>query len=225
MLTLDDYDYHLPPSLVAQQPLPDRTASRLMVVDRASSSIQHDQFSHIWNYIKPDDVLVLNNTRVIPARLYGAKETGGKVECLVERILPDNQVLVHLRSSKSPKPGARLIFESVIEMVMVERVGELFQLHVLNDEPILTLLDKYGHMPLPPYIERPDDLADRDRYQTVFGHQAGAVAAPTASLHFDTPLLDTIKAQGTAVVEVTLHVGAGTFQPVRVDDERCLEIP
>lgn len=216
--TVADFDYNLPSELIAQAPLANRTASRLMVVDKAASTVAHQQFTDIVEFIQPEDILVLNNTKVIPARLFGQKETGGKIECLVERVVNDHEVLVHLKSSKSPKPGAKLIFEGVIKMEMVAREGDLFRLKVLNDESVFNLLDQHGHMPLPPYIERADTISDRERYQTVFGHKEGAVAAPTASLHFDEAMLDRIRAQGTEIVEVTLHVGAGTFQPVRVDE-------
>lgn len=217
-LTVADFDYDLPAHLIAQQPLPNRTASRLMVVDQSQDMIHHHSFTDILSFIHSNDILVLNNTKVIPARLFGQKATGGKIECLVERVVNDHEVLVHLKSSKSPKPGAQLIFEDVIRMEMLGREGELFRLKLLNDESVFRLLDQHGHMPLPPYIERADTLNDRDRYQTVFGHREGAVAAPTASLHFDETLLARIRDQGTAIVEVTLHVGAGTFQPVRVDE-------
>jgi S-adenosylmethionine:tRNA ribosyltransferase-isomerase len=215
--TIDDFDYVLPDDLIAQQPLSERTASRLLVLDRSNQQMQDRHFSDIADFIRPEDLLVLNNTRVIPARLYGHKSTGGKIECLVERMLSEHELLVHLRSSKPPKPGASLCLEGAIDVEVVGRKGELFHLRVLNDIPVLKLLEKHGHMPLPPYIERADTIEDRSRYQTVFGYRDGAVAAPTASLHFDQELLDRLKAQGVAIAEVTLHVGAGTFQPVRVD--------
>lgn len=209
-----DFDYDLPPELIAQHPLPERAGSRLLhvhddqLVDRA--------FADIVQLIRPRDCLVLNNTRVIPARLFGHKATGGKLEILVERIRDSHTMLAHVRASKSPKPGSRILVGEW-QLEVLQREDDLFVLAV-RDRTIMELLEQQGHMPLPPYIERSDTEADQERYQTVFAAQPGAVAAPTAGLHFDEPLLETIRAQGTAIGQVTLHVGSGTFQPVRVEN-------
>ena len=216
-LTTNDFDYSLPETLIAQHPLPERTASRLMLVDRGHEQLSHHIFSEITQFIKPEDLLIINDTRVIPARLFGVKESGGKLECLIERVLSTHEALAHIRSSKSPKPGSRICLEEAVWAVVVKRVGELFQLQFEDETPLLELLDRHGHMPLPPYISRSDQHEDRDRYQTVFAAKPGAVAAPTASLHFSAALMTAIEAQGTQIAKVTLHVGAGTFQPVRVD--------
>ncbi len=218
MLSTDAYDYALPQSLIAQHPLKERTASRLMVLNSGQQTIAHHQFKDIIDFIRPEDLLVINNTKVIPARLFGQKESGGKLECLIERVLNAHEALAHIRSSKSPKPGNRIILESKLNATVVGRKGELFHLKFEGSEDVFALLERHGHMPLPPYIERPDEIEDRERYQTIFAQHKGAVAAPTASLHFDEVLLNRIRDQGTQVTEVTLHVGAGTFQPVRVND-------
>lgn len=211
-----DFHFDLPESLIARHPLAERTASRLLVLDGASGAIAHRQFADILEFIGPQDLMVFNNTRVIPARLFGQKASGGKLEILVERVLDELRVLAHVRSSKSPKPGSEIIIEGGARARMLQRHDTLFELAF--DEPVLALLERVGHMPLPPYIDRPDEEADRERYQTVYARHAGAVAAPTAGLHFDQPLLDALRAKGVETAFVTLHVGAGTFQPVRVDD-------
>lgn len=211
-----DFDFHLPEELIAQYPLDERTASRLLHLSGATVSDR--LFSDLTELLSPKDLLVFNNTRVIPARLHGQKETGGKVEVLVERVLDNHHLLAHVRASKSPKAGARLILEQFINATMVEREGDLFKLRFEGNTGVLELLDQYGHMPLPPYIEREDETADQERYQTVYAKHAGAVAAPTAGLHFDQKMLDQLAEKGLKSAFVTLHVGAGTFQPVRVDD-------
>ena len=210
-----DFDFHLPEELIAQYPLEQRTASRLLHVNGEELADLH--FSNIVDLITPDDLLIFNNTRVIPARLHGQKETGGKVEVLVERIIDEHHILAHVRSSKSPKPGAKLQLEGVINAVMLERDGDLFKLQIQGESTALELLDAHGHMPLPPYIEREDDSDDQQRYQTVYAQHPGAVAAPTAGLHFDEALLSKLNDKGVKSAFVTLHVGAGTFQPVRVE--------
>ena len=178
-------------------------------------------FVDLYDLLKPNDLLVLNNTKVIPARIYGNKETGGRIECLLERLLTDQQAWVHIRSSKSPKPGVKLIFNADFEVEVLGRNGEFFIIQNLHAEKsLLDLFEQFGAMPLPPYIDRQPDLSDRDRYQTVFAKESGAVAAPTASLHFDTDFLQRLKEKGIDSTFLTLHVGAGTFQPVRVDDIR-----
>ena len=210
-----DFSFDLPDALIARHPLAERRASRLLVLDGPTGSLAHRQFADVLDYLRPGDLMVFNNTRVIPARLFGQKASGGKLEILVERVVGSHSVLAHVRASKAPKPGTTLLIDGGGQAQMVARHDTLFELHF--DEPVLPLLERVGHMPLPPYIDRPDDNADRERYQTVYAQHAGAVAAPTAGLHFDEPLLDAIRAKGVDTAFVTLHVGAGTFQPVRVE--------
>ncbi|WP_133863136.1 MULTISPECIES: tRNA preQ1(34) S-adenosylmethionine ribosyltransferase-isomerase QueA [Pseudomonas] len=210
-----DFHFDLPESLIARHPLAERRGSRLLVLDGPSGELSHRHFADLLGYLRPGDLMVFNDTRVIPARLFGQKASGGKVEILVERVLDEERVLAHVRSSKSPKPGSRLLIDGGAEAEMVARHEALFELKFA--EPVLPLLERVGHMPLPPYIDRPDEAEDRERYQTVYARNAGAVAAPTAGLHFDEPLLEAIRAKGVATAFVTLHVGAGTFQPVRVE--------
>jgi S-adenosylmethionine:tRNA ribosyltransferase-isomerase len=171
----------------------------------------------VLELLNPGDLLVFNNTRVIPARMFGQKASGGKLEVLVERILDKQSVLAHVRASKAPKPGTLLQFEQGIEATMVARHDALFELHFAGDQGVIAILEAVGHMPLPPYIDRPDEQADKERYQTVYNAKPGAVAAPTAGLHFDEPMLAALREKGVEFAFVTLHVGAGTFQPVRVD--------
>ena len=213
-----DFDYDLPEQLIAQKPLQQRTASRLLVLDAQQSEINDEQFSSLLTFLKPEDLLIFNDTRVFPARLFGQKETGGKVEVLVERIVNETEVLAHVRSSKSPRAGTLLQLEQAIACQVTGRQQDLFQLKLTQAGNWLELLQQYGHMPLPPYIERADDASDRDRYQTVYSRNIGAVAAPTAGLHFDQSMLDLIQQQGIKTAYVTLHVGAGTFQPMRVEE-------
>jgi len=217
-MQLNDFDYQLPPELIAHQPLPERTASRLLIVENAQGQCRDAQFSDILELIDSKDLLVFNNTRAIPASLYGHKASGGKIEVLVERIENSHQLLVHLRASKAPKPGTELLLEDTIHADVLEREGDLFRLRLKTATDALSVLDQYGHMPLPPYIDRADQATDRERYQTVYAQEPGAVAAPTAGLHFDNDLLQALRDKGVATTEVTLHVGAGTFQPVRVQD-------
>ncbi len=217
-MQLSDFYYDLPTELIAQAPLPERTASRLLHVN--NNTLIDGQFVDVLDVFQPGDLLVFNNTRVIPARLLGNKETGGKVEVLVERVLDDRRVLAHVRANKSPRPGTRLLLEGVLEGVMLKREGDLFTLEFVSDSPdstVFNLLERYGHMPLPPYINRTDEDADRQRYQTVYADRPGAVAAPTAGLHFDSNLLNALQDKGVETASVTLHVGAGTFQPVKVE--------
>ncbi|MDH5472958.1 MAG: tRNA preQ1(34) S-adenosylmethionine ribosyltransferase-isomerase QueA [Gammaproteobacteria bacterium] len=210
-----DFDYYLPDNLIAQYPLAERTASRLLHV--SGNKFFDRIFSDVIDLLNPGDLLVFNNTKVIPARLHGHKSTGGKVEVLIERLLDNHCVLAHIRSSKSPKPGTILLLESELRAEMTGRQGELFELKFLSDTNVIDLLETHGHMPLPPYIDRADEHSDQQRYQTVYAKHPGAVAAPTAGLHFDEALLHTIKAKGINFGYVTLHVGAGTFQPVRCE--------
>ena len=217
-----DFHFDLPPELIAQHPAAERSASRLLCLDGDSGALADRRFRDLPELLRAGDLLVFNDTRVIPARLFGRKETGGRVEVLVERVLDERRVLAHLRASKSPKPGGRLTLEGGIEAEMLGRRGELFELVLSGAEgaSALDLLEAHGHMPLPPYIARADASEDRERYQTVYADKRGAVAAPTAGLHFDQAMLDRLVEQGVASTFVTLHVGAGTFQPVRVDDIR-----
>ncbi|MBA6131987.1 tRNA preQ1(34) S-adenosylmethionine ribosyltransferase-isomerase QueA [Pseudomonas juntendi] len=210
-----DFSFELPDSLIARHPLAERHGSRLLVLDGPSGVLAHRQFPDLLEYLRPGDLMVFNNTRVIPARLFGQKASGGKLEVLVERVLDSHRVLAHVRASKAPKEGAVILIDGGGEAEMVARHDTLFELRFT--EEVLPLLDRVGHMPLPPYIDRPDEGADRERYQTVYAERAGAVAAPTAGLHFDEALLEKIAAKGVERAFVTLHVGAGTFQPVRVD--------
>lgn len=213
-----DFSFELPEQLIARFPQPERSASRLLKLQRQTGAIEHTHFKAVLDALNPGDLLVFNNTRVIPARLFGQKASGGKVEVLVERMLDEKRFLAHIRASKAPKAGSRLILEQEAEVEMTARQGELFELTLLSDEPVLSMLERLGHMPLPPYIDRPDAASDRERYQTVYNSKPGAVAAPTAGLHFDEPLLAALQAKGVEFAFVTLHVGAGTFQPVRVDN-------
>jgi len=215
-----DFHYPLPDQLIAQQPCAERSASRLLVLNRQSDDLIDSQFSSLLDYLDPGDCLVFNNTRVIPARLYGKKASGGKVEILLERMLDDNRALAHIRASKSPKAGGIIsIDDSEYELQITGRSGELFEICVTHTGDSLSeILQTCGHMPLPPYIKRSDQAIDHQRYQTVYAEQPGAVAAPTAGLHFDNALLAALNSKGVASAFVTLHVGAGTFQPVRTEN-------
>ncbi|MEL7939157.1 MULTISPECIES: tRNA preQ1(34) S-adenosylmethionine ribosyltransferase-isomerase QueA [Pseudomonas] len=210
-----DFHFDLPEALIARHPLAERRASRLLVLDGPTGALSHRHFTDLLEYLRPGDLMVFNNTRVIPARLFGQKASGGKLEILVERVLDSRRVLAHVRSSKSPKPGSKILIDGGAEAQMLQRHDALFELGFAED--VLPLLERVGHMPLPPYIDRPDEDADRERYQTVYAERAGAVAAPTAGLHFDEGLLAAIREKGVDTAFVTLHVGAGTFQPVRVE--------
>ena len=213
-----DFYFDLPEALIAQQPTSERRASRLLVLQ--GTALHDKQFVDILDFIQPNDLLVFNNTKVIPARLFGKKITGGQVELLIERIISDQQALCHIRSSKSPKPGTKLVIEDAFEVEVTGRQGALFLVTFDPTKTPLEWVEAYGHMPLPPYIERADSAMDKERYQTVYATRPGAVAAPTAGLHFDEDILAAIKAKGADIGFVTLHVGAGTFKPVQVDDIR-----
>ncbi|MAG77051.1 MAG: tRNA preQ1(34) S-adenosylmethionine ribosyltransferase-isomerase QueA [Colwelliaceae bacterium] len=217
-MRVSDFAFDLPEELIARYPKSDRTASRLMTVDGNTGAIDNGQFSDVLDKLNKGDLLIFNDTRVIPARMFGKKASGGKLEVLVERMLDEHRVLAHVRCSKSPKPGTEIILEDQVSATMVERHGALFELKFNSDEKVLDILERIGHMPLPPYIDRPDEDSDKERYQTVYNDKPGAVAAPTAGLHFDDALLEKIKAKGVELAFITLHVGAGTFQPVKVDD-------
>ncbi|MEE4186229.1 MAG: tRNA preQ1(34) S-adenosylmethionine ribosyltransferase-isomerase QueA [Gammaproteobacteria bacterium] len=208
----DDFDYPLPEELIAQAPLPERGASRLLRVP-AGGPYSERRFDQIGEWLVPGDVLVINNTRVIPARLHGRKLSGGRVEMLLERLVGDRQAWVQLKASRPPAPGARLIFDPDIAATVIDRDNRFFLLEFAA--AVAPTLQQHGHVPLPPYIARADDPADRERYQTVYARKTGAVAAPTAGLHFDADLLAKLRQQGVQIVEITLHVGAGTFLPLR----------
>ncbi len=212
----DLFQYDLPDRLIARHPTPQRQGSRLLHLNAATGDVAHQQFPDLLRHVRAGDLLVFNDTRVIPARLLGQKETGGRLEILVERLLDDDRVLAHVRCSKTPRVGSRLLFDRDVCARMLGRNGDLFELQF--EAPVLEILDRIGHMPLPPYIDRADSLEDRSRYQTVYADQPGAVAAPTAGLHFDQPMLEALESRGAGIAFVTLHVGAGTFQPVRVDE-------
>jgi S-adenosylmethionine:tRNA ribosyltransferase-isomerase len=218
-MKLSDFRFDLPAHLIAQVPKPERTESRLLAMSRQTGEVQHHVFSDLPNLLRAGDLLVFNNTRVIPARLYGQKETGGKIEMLIERIINDTVAAVHMKSSHAPKPGQLLRVSSENFSVRVlEREDDLFILEFIDAPPLLDLLKQYGQIPLPTYITRDPTQKDLERYQTVYATTEGAVAAPTAGLHFDDKLLSQLKIQGCELAYVTLHVGAGTFQPVRVDN-------
>ena len=215
-MRLSDFDYHLPDDLIAQHPAAERAASRLLHVDGAQ--LADRMFADLPGYLKAGDVLVFNDTRVIKARLFGQKTTGGQVEVLVERLFNDHDALAFVRASKTPKLGARILINDDVEFEVLDREGDLFRLRCHAGTGLLDVLDRHGSLPLPPYITHVPSAADETRYQTVYASQPGAVAAPTAGLHFDEAMLERLDALGVTRATVTLHVGAGTFQPVRVEN-------
>ncbi|GAA0838410.1 tRNA preQ1(34) S-adenosylmethionine ribosyltransferase-isomerase QueA [Marinobacter szutsaonensis] len=216
-MNVSDFYFDLPDELIARYPLEERSASRLLHLEGLTGKVGHLRFTDLQNLVQEGDLLVFNDTRVIPARLFGRKETGGQVEVLVERVTGEYEILAHVRASKALKADQKVILEDGSVLRMVEREDALFRLMAETAEPILELLERIGHMPLPPYVDRPDESSDRERYQTVYAREAGAVAAPTAGLHFDEAMLEQLRAKGVETAFVTLHVGAGTFQPVRVE--------
>jgi S-adenosylmethionine:tRNA ribosyltransferase-isomerase len=211
-----DFHFELPEELIAQRPLPERGASRLLSLEGPTGRVMDLAFADLPRLLVPGDLLVLNDTRVVRARLFGRKGSGGRVELLIERLLGEREALAQLRASKAPRPGGLLLLEGGERIEVAGREGELFHLGSL-DAGFGTLMARYGHVPLPPYIRRPDEASDLQRYQTVYGRREGAVAAPTAGLHFDEPMLAHLQDRGVRLAQVTLHVGAGTFQPVRVE--------
>lgn len=216
-----DFHFDLPDELIARFPPETRGDSRLLCLDGKSGVVDHRAFGDLLNLLNPNDLLVFNDTKVIPARLYGEKATGGKIEILVERLIDETQALVHMRSSRSPKPGAFIKLgegDTFFEAEVVERQDALFLLALKGDVTWLSMMDQVGHIPLPPYIDRADETLDQDRYQTVYAKHAGAVAAPTAGLHFTDEILAELAEKGVNLGYATLHVGAGTFQPVKADD-------
>lgn len=216
-MKVSDFNFELPERLIAHYPTPERSGSRLLHLNAGTGDVTHYNFTDVLSLIQSDDLMVFNNTRVIPARLFGVKETGGKVEVLLERVLDSHEALVQIRSSKTPKPGSHITIDgSGYQLRVVEKAGSFYRV-VFPDPGVTSIANAVGHVPLPPYIEREDDAADRDRYQTVYAKEDGAVAAPTAGLHFDDALLEALSNKGVRQEFVTLHVGAGTFQPVRVE--------
>ncbi|WP_233343809.1 tRNA preQ1(34) S-adenosylmethionine ribosyltransferase-isomerase QueA [Burkholderia cepacia] len=218
MFTLSDFDFNLPPELIAQTALPDRTSSRLLEVDGTvePARLVDRRFAELPSCIAPGDLLVFNDTKVLKARFFGQKASGGKIEVLVERVTGTHTALAQIRASKSPGAGTTLRLADAFDVTVGERVEPFFTL--VFPEPCLDLIEQYGRLPLPPYIEHDPDATDETRYQTVYASNPGAVAAPTAGLHFDQPMLDRLDAMGVERATLTLHVGAGTFQPVRVDN-------
>lgn len=213
-----DFHFELPEELIAQHPPAERGTSRLLVLDGASGALRDVLFAELPKLLRPGDLLVFNDTRVIPARLYGRKPTGGGVELLVERVLDAHRVLAQVRASKAPRPGGRILLDGGIEARVLDRDDDgFFELAFDDPRPVPEVLERHGHVPLPPYIARPDASEDRERYQTVYARRPGAVAAPTAGLHFTGELLDRLAERGIEKTFVTLHVGAGTFRPVRVE--------
>ncbi|MFT7459313.1 MAG: S-adenosylmethionine:tRNA ribosyltransferase-isomerase [Planctomycetota bacterium] len=210
-----DFHFELPDRLIAQYPPEKRGDSRLLCLDRDSGAFSDRQFSYLPELVKPGDLLVFNDTKVVPARLFGRKESGGKVEILAERLLGKKTMLCQIRASKTPRKGSRIILEDDSKLEVIERQDGFFKLKLLADMPLLDKLQAFGRMPLPPYIRRVDESLDQERYQTVYATHAGAVAAPTAGLHFSEEMLSNLKQSGVEMAFVTLHVGAGTFQPVR----------
>ena len=215
---INDFDYELPKQLIAFEPTKKRDHSRLLVVSKSNSELFDRKFVDISQYLCPGDLLVLNDTKVFPARLFGYKQSGGKVEILAERVLSDETIKVQLKSNRTPKIGSTLIINNELSAKIKDRQGEFFVLQFSQRGPALKVFEQYGHVPLPPYIAREERIEDRTRYQTVYAKNMGAVAAPTAGLHFTRELLDELKAQGVSVCAITLHVGAGTFKPVKVQD-------
>jgi len=216
-MRLSDFDYELPDDLIAQYPAEQRSHSRMLHVDGASGEIADRQFLELPPLLHAGDLLVFNNTRVMAARLHGQKSTGGKVEILIERVIEPTRCLAHVRASKSPKIGSTLLVEDA-QITMVARHDNLFELQLDSAGDFYQLMELHGHMPLPPYIDRDDSADDEERYQTVFAKEMGAVAAPTAGLHFDDAMLQSLTEMGVEQAEVTLHVGAGTFQPVKAEN-------
>jgi S-adenosylmethionine:tRNA ribosyltransferase-isomerase len=216
-----DFHYSLPQELIAQYPASPRTASRLLILDGMNGVFHDRRFTDLPALLQAGDLLVFNDTRVIPARLLGRKDSGGRIEALVERVLDARRVLAQVRASKPPRSGQKLLLDGGVTADVQGHVGEFYALAFEGDTPVMEVLERIGHVPLPPYIARPDAADDRARYQTVYARHRGAVAAPTAGLHFDAALLAQLREKGVDSAFVTLHVGAGTFQPLRVDDVRA----
>lgn len=218
-MKITDFNFELPDELIARYPLPHRRASRLLCLDGKTGITTHNQFEHILQLIEPGDLMVFNDTRVIPARIYGQKKTGGQVEVLVERILDNHRILAQVRVSKPPQIGDHLLFANDIQLEVIARDNQFYELRYNHiDRTVLEVIESIGQIPLPPYMHRDPDEQDVERYQTVYATHKGSVAAPTAGLHFDQALLQDLQAKGVEMGYLTLHIGAGTFQPVRVDE-------
>ena len=215
-MQLSEFDYELPDELIAQAPLPARRSSRLMHLDGVSGTVSDHRFEELAQFFRAGDLMVFNDTQVIKARMFGTKQSGGKVEIMIERVIDDGTALAMLRASRAPKPGQRIIIDEHVQLQVVSRENDLFVLAFPDN--VFCVLDRYGQVPLPPYIGRAADAIDEDRYQTVYARHPGAVAAPTAGLHFDKQIMQGLERLGVDAAYVTLHVGAGTFQPVRVND-------
>jgi S-adenosylmethionine:tRNA ribosyltransferase-isomerase len=213
-----DFDFNLPEHLIAQHPAGERSASRLLRLTGTTGQVHDEQFINLPHFLAKGDLLIFNDTRVIKARLFGNKTTGGAVEVLIERVLNEHDAIAHVRASRSPKIGSFLTLAKNIRVEVTGRSDDLFHLKFHNDASIIKLLEEYGQLPLPPYIYHKAETQDETRYQTVYAKHAGAIAAPTAGLHFDEAMLNTLKEKGVKIAYVTLHVGAGTFQPVKVEN-------
>lgn len=213
-----DFDFYLPPELIAQSPAKQRASSQMLYLDGINGKLTDALFADLPNFLRADDMVVFNDTRVIKARLFGKKDSGGKVEVMIERILDDQHVLAAIRASHAPKPGSRLLLADVIPVTILSREQSFYTLLFEHEKTVSDLLDQFGHLPLPPYISRSVTSADEARYQTIFAKNAGAVAAPTAGLHFDELILAKLQKIGVVTAYITLHVGAGTFQPVRSEN-------
>lgn len=217
-MRIQDFDFHLPAHLIAQQPAAHRGDSRLLQVDAIQQTLSDTMFNTIASAFEEGDVLVLNDTKVIKARLFGMKATGGQIEVMIDRVLSTDEAYAQIKASRAPKAGSRLILANGIEALVLGRHANMFHIKLTGNVDWYTFLEQHGQLPLPPYIEHKADTEDETRYQTVFAKHAGAVAAPTAGLHFDEALLKTLADKGVQITYVTLHVGAGTFQPVKVDN-------
>ena len=213
-----DFDFELPETLIAQYPTAERDASLLLLLDGVTGGYSDRNFTDLVSLVNPGDLLVFNDTRVIPARLFGRKETDGRVEILVERLLDETDCLAHVNASKTPREGSRIMLDGGIELQVIGRQNDLFALKLAGGKTLMNVLEQQGHTPLPPYIRRADEAVDSDRYQTVYARRLGAVAAPTAGLHFTRALIGELEKKGIMSAYVTLHVGAGTFQPIREEN-------
>jgi len=218
MIKLSDFDYELPSDCIARYPLEKRSASRLLCLNSKTGAITHRHFAELAELISSNDLLVCNNTQVISARLLGHKQSGGKIELLVERILDEHRVLAHVRASKSPKLQSHLLFADNTVFEVLQRHDDLFELRCHDPRPVLDVIEEIGQIPLPPYFHRAPEESDKERYQTIYAQHKGSVAAPTAGLHFDHALFNELKTKGVEIAYVTLHIGAGTFAPVRVEN-------
>jgi S-adenosylmethionine:tRNA ribosyltransferase-isomerase len=218
LMRTTDFDFDLPEALIAQFPAPQRSGSRLLRLDGKNGQLEDRWFRELPEFLGGNDLLVLNDTRVIKARLEGVKHSGGKIEVMIERVLDTHRALAQIRASRAPKPGSLIRIADAFDAHVIERQDDLFLLDIQSDTPILELIEQFGSLPLPTYIAHEADQQDETRYQTVFAREMGAVAAPTAGLHFDEAMMQTLEKAGIRIAYVTLHVGAGTFQPVRVDN-------